>query len=50
LSAGNLNNASYAKCFTGKDKYYDIEGDVSPLTGEKDSFKCAEIEVYKVTY
>lgn len=27
--------------YTGKDHYYDIEGDLSPLTNKKDSFTCA---------
>ncbi len=44
----NNNNAGYTR--QGKSNYYDIDGDVSPLTGEKDRFTCAELEVYQVIY
>jgi hypothetical protein len=51
LLTGNiLNNNNEGRCCTGKGKYYDIEGDKSPLTGEKDEFTCAELEVYQVIY
>jgi hypothetical protein len=43
-----LNQPEEGWCFTGKDRGYDIEGDVSPLTNQKDNFTCAELEVYKV--
>ncbi len=45
-----LNENATALCWTGKLNYYDIEGDVSPLTGEKEKFQCAELEVYRVIY
>jgi hypothetical protein len=38
------------RCLTGKNRYYDIEGAVSPLTGEKDKFTVSALEVYKVIY
>ncbi len=49
---GDKLNEKYAAayCLTGKSNYYDIEGDVSPLTGEKREFQCAELEVYRVIY
>ncbi len=51
LTGDKLNeNAEYALCLTGKYNHYDIEGDVSPLTGEKNKFQCAELEVYRVIY
>lgn len=37
-------------CLTGKDSYFNIEGDLSPLTNKKDNFTCALLEVYKVLY
>jgi hypothetical protein len=45
-----LNRLNEGRCHTGKDRYYDIEGNVSPLINEKDDFTCAELEVYKVIY
>jgi hypothetical protein len=45
----NADNAGY--CNVGTNNYYNISGDSSgksPLTGEKDRFTCAELEVYKV--
>jgi hypothetical protein len=45
-----LNQHNKGVCFTGKDNYYDIEGDMSPLTNQKDRFTCAKLEVYKVIY
>jgi hypothetical protein len=45
-----LNKHREGYCLTGKDRYYDIEGDVSPLTNQKDRFTCAQLEVYKVIY
>jgi len=50
LTGDILNNNNEGRCNTGKDRYYDIEGDVSPLTGEKEKFTCAELEVYQVIY
>ena len=49
-SASTLNNHNEGRCYTGKNRDYDIEGDVSPLTNQKNSFTCAELEVYKVLY
>jgi hypothetical protein len=45
-----LNQHNYGRCYTGKGNYYDIEGDVSPLTNQKNKFTCAQLEVYKVIY
>ncbi len=50
LTGKILNDTIEGRCWTGKDKHYDIEGDVSPLTGEKYNFTCAELEVYQVIY
>ena len=50
VSADQLNGANNGVCYTGKDKGYNIEGDVSPLTNQKERFTCAELEVYKVVY
>jgi hypothetical protein len=45
-----LNQHNEGYCNTGKGKYYyDIEGDVSPLTNQN-PFTCAQLEVYKVIY
>ena len=30
-----LNQHNKGECWTGKDHYYDIEGDLSPLTNQK---------------
>ena len=49
-STTTLNNHNEGYCWTGKDKFYDIEGDVSPLTNQKKHFTCGELEVYKVVY
>jgi hypothetical protein len=49
-SDSTLNNHNEGWCKTGKGRYYDIEGDVSPLTNQKDLFTCGELEVYKVVY
>jgi hypothetical protein len=49
-SETTLNQYNGGRCRTGKDKYYDIEGDVSPLTNENIYFTCAQLEVYKVIY
>jgi hypothetical protein len=49
-SGTTLNQHNQGECWTGKDRYYDIEGDVSPLTNQKDHFTCAQLEVYKVIY
>jgi len=45
-----LNQHNKGFCYTGKQYYYDIEGDVSPLTNQKGGFTCAQLEVYKVVY
>ena len=45
-----INAPNNGYCWTGKDKYYDIEGDVSPLTNQRDRFTIGELEVYKVVY
>jgi hypothetical protein len=45
-----LNESKRGWCYTSKNRGYDIEGDVSPLTYQKDRFTCAELEVYKVVY
>ena len=48
--ADPLNGANNGLCYTGKDRGYNIEGDVSPLTNQKYWFTIAELEVYKVVY
>jgi hypothetical protein len=48
--ADPVNAPNNGWCYTGKHNYYDIEGDVSPLTNEKTYFTIAELEVYKVVY
>ena len=45
-----INGYNNGYCYTGKSNYYDIEGAVSPLTGEKDRFTVSALEVYKVIY
>jgi hypothetical protein len=45
-----LNQHDRGYCLTGKQYGYDIEGDLSPLTNQKDDFTCAQFEVYKVIY
>jgi hypothetical protein len=45
-----LNQNEKGRCYTGKSRGYDIEGDVSPLTNQKIYFTCAQLEVYKVIY
>ncbi len=50
ISDTTLNQHNQGWCRTGKQYYYDIEGDVSPLTNQKDRFTCAQLEVYKVVY
>ena len=49
-SGTTLNQHNTGGCVTGKGHYYDIEGDVSPLTNQKWNFTCAQLEVYKVVY
>ena len=49
-SDSTLNNHNGGYCSTGKDRYYDIEGDFSPLTNQMSIFTCGELEVYKVVY
>ncbi len=44
----SLNQHNEGYCYTGKDRHYDIEGNVSPLTNQKERFTCAQLEVYKV--
>ncbi len=44
-----LNNNNEGGSYTGKERFYNIEGEVSPLTGQKD-FTCEQLEVYKITY
>jgi hypothetical protein len=46
-SGTTLNQPNMGGCFT-KNTYYEIEGDVSPLTNQKNNFTCAQLEVYKV--
>ena len=41
VTGGTLNRDNGGVCCTGKDRYYDIEGDVSPLTNQKNRFTCA---------
>jgi hypothetical protein len=50
VSGDPLNAPNNGWCLTGNYKGYDIEGDVSPLTNQKDYFTIAELEVYKVVY
>jgi hypothetical protein len=50
ISYTALNEHNQGCCFTGKGCYYDIEGDLSPLTNQKGNFTCAQLEVYKVLY
>jgi len=38
LRSNELNENPIGHCNTGKSNYYDIEGDLSPLTGEKKHF------------
>lgn len=35
-----LNKENLGYCRTGKDRGYDIEGDESPLTNQKNNFTC----------
>jgi hypothetical protein len=37
-------------CSTGKSRGYNIEGDMSPLTKEKNNYTCNGLEVYTVHY
>ena len=39
-SDSTLNNHNEGRCYTGKDRDYDIEGDVSPLTHQEKRFTC----------
>ena len=50
VSGDPINATNHGRCYTGKDRGYDIEGDVSPLTNEKERFTIADLEVYKVVY
>jgi hypothetical protein len=45
-----LNESKRGWCYTGKARFYDIEGGVSPLTNQKERFSIAELEVYMVVY
>jgi hypothetical protein len=49
-SGTTVNQHNQGYCRTDKGNYYNIEGDVSPLTYQKDKFTCAQLEVYKVIY
>jgi hypothetical protein len=40
ISGNPLNKENLGECKTGKDNGYDIEGDVSPLTNQKENFTC----------
>ena len=48
--ANPVNAPTNGWCYTGKDRGYDIEGEVSPLTNLKECFTCAQLELYKVIY
>ena len=50
VSGDTLNGANNGWCYTVKAYFYDIEGDVSPLTNQKPPFTIGELEVYKVVY
>ncbi len=50
LQGNPLNAKNLGKSNTEKNKGYDIEGIVSPLTNEQKYFTCAQLEVYKVIY
>jgi hypothetical protein len=50
LTGTILNQHEKGWCCTGKKYGYDIEGDVSPLTNQRNKFTCAQLEVYKVIY
>ena len=53
VDGSTLNSNNEGCCYTGKPRYYDIEGDSegkSPLTGEKNNFTVAKLEVYKVFF
>ena len=39
-SDSTLNKHNEGCCYTGKDRDYDIEGDVSPLTHQEKRFTC----------
>ncbi len=49
-SSTKLNRENQGRCLTGKQYHYEIEGDVSPLTNQKERFTCAQLEVYKIVY
>ena len=49
IRGDTLNSNNEGGCYTGKDRFYNIEGEVSPLTGQKD-FTCNLLEVYKVIF
>jgi hypothetical protein len=51
LAGNRLNLENIGICQVGREKFYNIEGDKngkSPLTGEKENFTLAELEVYKI--
>ena len=50
IEGETLNGDWLGACKTGKDTEYNFEGEMSPLTHEKNSFTCAQLEVYKVIY
>ena len=41
VTGDTLNTDNGGWCYTGKGRYYDISGDVSPLTNQKERFTCA---------
>ena len=48
-----LNDNNAGRCYVGTGNHYNIDADAngkSPLTGEKDHFTPAEIEVYQVLW
>lgn len=46
-----LNSKNSGMCKIDKNGGYDgIEGDVSPLTNQKDTFTISQLEVYKIFY
>lgn len=48
-----LNEENRGFCYVGKNRYFDIEGSFeghSPLTGEKNNFTVAKLEVFKVLF
>ena len=50
VEGDKLNGYNNGWSYTGKDRGYDIEGNVSRLTNKANHFTCAELEVYKIIY